>query len=250
MTYSIGDPNHVGVHNDLAAEVAAQAVRLGAAPPVLPDVAKLGDTGHVDDHNLITAAIAALAALPPAGPPKPIATGGTESTYVGDGTNGELGVTYKLHTFTADGSLVVSKAGEADVLVVGGGQAVGSDYYPGASVVTGRYDLPVGTIPVKVGAASAREVEGGGSSLGEIAAANGSLVIAPGGASNVRGAGWAFPSSKPGSYWRGYPSRITGALVEYGQAGGPSPAPTTAPTSPGSSGNPPRAGIVIVRYKV
>lgn len=188
--------------------------------------------------------------VPFSGAAQVAASGGTESTYVGNGTNGESGVTYKVHTFTANGNLVITQGGLVDFLVAGGGQAVGSDWYPGASVSTGQLTLPAGTIPVVVGAASGREVEGGGSSLGEYAAVNGSLVIAAGGASNTRGAGWALPSSKPSQYWRGIPSYINGTLVEYGQAGGPSPAPTKAPTGPGSSGESPRAGVVIVRYKV
>ena len=29
-----------------------------------------------------------------------VATGGTETTYTGDGSNGDLGQEYKVHTFT------------------------------------------------------------------------------------------------------------------------------------------------------
>ena len=50
-----------------------------------------------------------------------VCTGGTETTYTGDGTNGDLGQNYKVHTFLASDTLTVNTAGFVDVLVVGGG---------------------------------------------------------------------------------------------------------------------------------
>ena len=37
-----------------------------------------------------------------------VASGGTETTFTGDGSNGDLGQEYKVHTFTSDGTLSVS----------------------------------------------------------------------------------------------------------------------------------------------
>lgn len=51
--------------------------------------------------------------------PAPAATGGTETTVVDGGTS------YRIHTFTASGSLVVASAGYIEVLVVGGGGSGG-----------------------------------------------------------------------------------------------------------------------------
>ena len=50
-----------------------------------------------------------------------VATGGTETTFTGDGSNGDLGQEYKVHTFTSDGTLSVSVAGEVDALILAGG---------------------------------------------------------------------------------------------------------------------------------
>lgn len=60
-----------------------------------------------------------------------VASGGTESTYVGDGTNGVLNQRYKVHKFTTSGSLVVTAGGAIDVLCVGGGGAGANRSYSG-----------------------------------------------------------------------------------------------------------------------
>ena len=55
-----------------------------------------------------------------------VASGGTETTYTGDGSNGVNGQAYKVHTFTSDGTFSVSTGGNVDALLVGGGGAGGS----------------------------------------------------------------------------------------------------------------------------
>ena len=52
--------------------------------------------------------------------PPAIVSGGTVTTYV------DSGVTYQVNTFTSDGTLNVSGAGVADMLIIGGGGAGGS----------------------------------------------------------------------------------------------------------------------------
>ena len=61
MTHSIGDPNHIGVHNTLASDVQTAATNRGVDVD-LPPQRNLGDTGHTDDHNLIQAALDKIAA--------------------------------------------------------------------------------------------------------------------------------------------------------------------------------------------
>ena len=87
-------------------------------------------------------------------------TGGNNiQTYVANGVDGISGQSYKYHTFTSSGTLTVTTAGFADIVVVGGGGAGGSrpNGYTGgggaggALVITDAY-LPVGTLTVTVGA--------------------------------------------------------------------------------------------------
>jgi hypothetical protein len=238
MTYSIGDPAHIQVHNDLVADIAAEAVRIGAAPPVLPDTANLGDTGHVDDHNLIVAALAALQATPPpaTGPSWAEVSGGTETTFVGDGTNGEAGKTYKVHTFTANGNLTVTKAGLADVLVVGGGAYADANQQAGGRVNEGMALLAAGSLAVAVGAG--RTSFNGislPSSLGTLMFAGG---IGVGNGDYKSGAG--ADAATGANALKGRVSRITGAAVEYGKA-------DNAQNIGGWAG---KNGVVIVRVQV
>jgi hypothetical protein len=81
------------------------------------------------------------------------ATGGTESTYTGDGTNGVLGQTYKVHKFTAGGTLTVTQGGEVDVLLVGGGGGGGLGGGGGGQVMSvSGVMMPIGAQTVVVGA--------------------------------------------------------------------------------------------------
>jgi hypothetical protein len=91
-----------------------------------------------------------------------VATGGTVTQYVGNGTNGENGVTYKVHTFTATGnhSFNVTSAGSpglVDVLVVagGGGGASGAGG-AGGVLYTASYAISNQNYTVTVGAGGAR----------------------------------------------------------------------------------------------
>ena len=151
MTYSPGDPGHMLAHSDLVTAVNAELTRFGMAAD-LPTRA-LGDEGHLDDHNAIRGALATIeatagrtfgTALPPVrnlGDPGHVddhtallacaleastwpawnaATGGT-ITEVADGQY-PLPGRWRVHTFTAAGSLDISLAVQPfRVLVVGGG---------------------------------------------------------------------------------------------------------------------------------
>lgn len=60
-------------------------------------------------------------------PSGPAATGGTITTYSSGG------VTYKVHTFTSDGTLDITTGGNFDVLVVGGGGSGSMEYEQNSS---------------------------------------------------------------------------------------------------------------------
>jgi hypothetical protein len=160
-----------------------------------------------------------------------VASGGTESTYVGDGTNGVLGQTYKVHTFTANGTLTVTQGGDADVLIVGGGNGEGgvATYNNGGRVIAGKQVLIPGTLPVVIGGGT-----GLPSSLGTL---------------NTGGVGQARSSTERtgaggvvGNLGAGYVSSISGTQKTYASIGDPYNA-----NEPGSGQV---AGVVIVRYKV
>jgi hypothetical protein len=121
-----------------------------------------------------------------------VASGGTETTYVGDGTNGVLGQSYKQHSFTtvgAAGNFVVTTGGEAEVLVMSGGAggSGGGASTPASAGAGGNgrvvtMDIPVGTFPVRVGAGGAAGPygadtggKGGASYLGDLRASDGSF---------------------------------------------------------------------------
>jgi len=154
MPYKIGDPNHIEVHNALVDDTQTLANAFGVAV-ILPDTANLGDLGHTSDHNLIVAALDKIATE--GNPGIPVASGGAESTYVGDGTDGTtLGVTYKVHRFTTTGlanPLVVSIEGSCDYVMVGGGGGGGATGGGGGGgdFIRGSLWLDVGTVSVYVG---------------------------------------------------------------------------------------------------
>jgi hypothetical protein len=100
------------------------------------------------------------------------------------GTYSDGGFNYKYLTFAASGTLTVTTAGFADVLVVGGGGAGGDrgsafDRNHGGGGAGGFVSftdvyLPVSTITVTVGGGAARKTEGGTSStFGKLAAIGG-----------------------------------------------------------------------------
>jgi hypothetical protein len=49
----------------------------------------------------------------------------TESSFTGDGTNGDAGQAYDVYEFTGSGELIVSEPGLVEVLIIGGGGAGG-----------------------------------------------------------------------------------------------------------------------------
>jgi hypothetical protein len=105
------------------------------------------------------------------------------------GTYSSGGFNYKYVTFTASGTLTVTRSGIATVLIVGGGGSGGkqrgdaNDNTGGGGaggVVRGDFFLPSGSLTITVGAGSAEGRDGNDSLLGSIlAAAGGGLGGAP-----------------------------------------------------------------------
>lgn len=90
-----------------------------------------------------------------------VATGGTSSSITDNSLN------FTLLSFTSDGSLVVSKAGKFDFLMVGGGGPPGTNFIgrtyadsggAGGEVRTFSMILPIGTYTVDVGANEAASI--------------------------------------------------------------------------------------------
>ena len=90
-----------------------------------------------------------------------IASGGTSSSI----TDG--GISYTLLTFTADGTLTVSKAGTFELFLCGGGGDAGTNFIgrtngdsggTGAAITICKMTLPVGTYNVDVGAPAASSI--------------------------------------------------------------------------------------------
>jgi hypothetical protein len=172
-----------------------------------------------------------------------VASGGTETTYVGDGTNGVLGQSYKVHTFTADGSLIVTQGGLADVLIVGGGSHGGGGSYPGAGgrANRGLMELGAGTMPVTVGI-------GGNSSTSALPGTSSFGGITPGIAQVCGGGvGATGAGGTAADVTLGLTSSIDGTSKVYGRANAAAPVANRGDGNANGSG---AAGVVIVRYKV
>lgn len=127
------------------------------------------------------------------------------------GTYSSGGFSYKYVTFTASGTLTTTRAGFADILVVGGGGGGGNGAGGGAGghlYATDVY-VPVGTLTVTVGAGGAAVFQGVTSRVGN--------YFSPGGGSGVETNGNAGGSGRGGASATG----VGGAgVTDLGNAGG------------------------------
>lgn len=151
----------------------------------------------------------------------PFASGVGAAVYSDANTGTYTGYAYK--TFTASGTLTVTTAGFADIVVCGGGGGgvIGGGGAGGVAVITNAY-LPVGTLTVTVGAGGT----GGVNLPSDTAAQNGtSSLIGPyvgvggGGGTYLQngmngGSGGGATSSKPGG------SAVSGQGFAGGTAAG------------------------------
>jgi hypothetical protein len=163
-----------------------------------------------------------------------VASGGTESTVT------EGGKTYKLHAFTANGTLTVTTPGLVEILLVSGGSAqwdaIGAGG-GGGDIRDGLKMLPAGALAVTVGQGGARSAtwpttHGTKSSIGTAATT----------ANGVPNSGATAGTGLAGDT---YTNTITGASQSYAGS-----AATPSSTLYGEGANAAgRAGVVYVRYE-
>lgn len=192
-----------------------------------------------------------------------IATGGTVTTFVANGTNGTDGARYVVHSFTSPGTatLVLARDHDLEHLVVGAGGAggtAGADTSSGGGgggrVVTGtvaatagEYDVTIGaggtpTAVASLLATGGAAADGGSSSL---ALAGGATVAAAlgggGGASAMIGVGNQGPASTTG--WTGGGGAVHAQNTRIGSTGvGGSGTKGGDPFGSGTSGDVQAAG--------
>lgn len=156
-------------------------------------------------------------------------TGGTITTFVGNGTNGTLGVTYRVHSFTTSGALdTQGNVLTLDYLVVAGGgagtQGVYGQYYGngggGGQVVLGTKTVTAGSKTVTVGA-------GGVGVASQVAGNNGANSvfdgeIASGGQGGRHNASGASTGGDSGKTINGTFTARTGGLSSFALVNGAS----------------------------
>ena len=150
----------------------------------------------------------------------PVASGGTETTFTGNGTTGINGQNYKVHKFTANGTLTVTTGGACEVFVLAGGGG-GCDSGGGAGgLIQTPWSLSAGTYNVVVGNggtfASGRSNPGGNSSIGSATPAGATITAYGGGGGTV-----AWQDGSPGGCSGGACDAVAGAVIgSQGYAGG------------------------------
>jgi hypothetical protein len=158
MTYEIGDPDHIEVHESIRLLFMAA----GLDPDLIPGTATIGATGHVDDHNRIADALAWLDENGIPGPAPATLSGTTGSPTVGTGLGGRA-----LYEWTGNGTFTVATAGWIRVVNVSGGKAgVGSTTNAGGGGIVQDFYLYVtpGTYTVTIGAGGTYPSGSGGAS--------------------------------------------------------------------------------------
>ena len=142
MTYVPGDPDHIGVHNELTDEIQTLADKVPIDVTLPPQVG-LGDTGHVDHHNLYTAALQAIADSGGATDWADFAVPGNDGIiHTSEGIDGVFGATYKTWTLTSSAIITCTKPGLAELYIEGGGGGgggTGGQYPTGGGGCGGIY---------------------------------------------------------------------------------------------------------------
>lgn len=189
-------------------------------------------------------------------------SGGVNNANFSDASTGTYttgGVSYKWIRYTASGTLTVTKAGFADILVVGGGGAGqsngGNSGGQGGIVVDNYIPLLVQTYTVTVGAGGAAPITPGstnGSPGGNSAFVTSPSTVGRGGLNSATvSAGHGargFPSG--GTRGIGLTSSITNTSTEYGRGGANTAVAAAANVGEGggvdlAGGN----GCVIIRVR-
>lgn len=228
MTYAIGDPDHIDVHESIRLLFMAA----GLDPALIPGTATIGATGHVDDHNRIADALAWIDENGVLGPDWATVASTTGSPTTGTFT-GTDGVLYNYWKWTGAGSVTFATPGRVKGLLVGGGGGAGVDGGGGG----GGY-LPIDVLidnalrawPIVIGAGGTGaalggnggysnfgwfQAVGGGGGASSVAAA--SIYGASGGGSGRGGIGGpTYDNIGP----QGYPGILTGVAYGYNNGGG------------------------------
>lgn len=246
MTYNIGDPDHIGVHNALALELQGYVDDVGIEVD-LPPQRVLGDRQHVDDHNAMVAAIQALAdggglSRGPTAAKLGATTGNcVKTSTIGDGTTGEIGQHYDIYKWTGSGTLAVAEAGVMEVVIVGGG--AGSSGFGGAggghvNASTLWIDAATYTITVSGGSS------GSGGSMSSITHDDFDVAKAGGGATSyqdshgwrVKGGHGMYPGGSNHMDGDGHPMNYQNCGGGGGGAGGPGGAARSGAGGDGGDG--------------
>ena len=261
MTYQVGDPGHIKAHADLVGTVNTELTRfgLGGLLPIkeqndeghlddhnairgalenletasrrsfvntLPPVRSLSDPGHTDDHNALAACASEVATWDAWNE----ATGGIATT-VGD-YNG-TGNRWMIHTFTAGGTLTITRATQPfRYLLVAGGS--GANYYPG-QYARGGYVIDESTT---LSAIAYDVIVGAGG-------AGGQNNAAPGGVSKLGDLVAMAASPEPQKT-----SDITGTATPYGGPGNYDMAKGRGGVGYANRGGDGEPGIVVVSYQI
>jgi hypothetical protein len=178
-----------------------------------------------------------------------VASGGNSTSTITSG-----GISYKLHTFTANGSLTVSTAGYVDLLLVGaGGQGGGSGVSQGGAGGGGdllfvhSQFLPAATYTVTIGAGNTTNGRQGGPTKFTSSDNNTVSFMAPGGGSGNYGGGWhtyggsaggggVYGGAQGGGYVHWAYFGNAGGTASGGNAGGGGGAATAASGLTGGNG--------------
>ena len=216
-----GSPGHLHDHEliDQALDyVQTAAYKSDPNFPPLPDIPVLGQSGHVTAHDRIRTILEYLKNHPALSPQAQISNTPTGTYQAADGHN------YAYYRFTTDGTLTVTAAGEADVLLVsggsGGGLISGGTPLPGGGGwMYGTYTLDAGSFPVVVGEGGPgsqlpQSSYGRSSSLGEIVAPRGTQSENP-----VLTSTWTGATEEYGRYNQQDPRPNYGDGGKYKQDG-------------------------------
>ncbi len=227
--------------------ITGSAVTYGAALSSGAGGSNTGQGGGATNANGGSGVVIVRTVTAGAAPSGVVASGGTQTTYTGNGTNGVNGRNYVVQRFNANGTLTVTQPGYADVLIVSGGSGGGGEYASsgaGGGITFGNVYLGSGSYSVVVGAGSTLS--------GATATGN------PGGIGGTSYLG-QYGSPLSTSYSTSGPnapltSTITGSSVTYAQTGTAVTANTgNGGIKAGCCGAPPGAlgssGVVIVRYE-
>ncbi|MGA1774215.1 MAG: glycine-rich domain-containing protein [Nitriliruptoraceae bacterium] len=131
-----------------------------------------------------------------------IATGGTVTTFTGNGTIGDAGINYVVHEFTSVGTttFVLNRSRDVEYLVVGGGGGGGARVGAGGgagAMRTGNFEGMTGSTSVTVGAGGNGAIATGASSAVTAGSDGGDSVF---GAITADGGGRGASNIVEGSY--------------------------------------------------